>query len=380
MTRPDNVKSKPAILFMAQIPPPVHGAALRNQSLLESKLLNAEFEFVPLPLRFIDDMRDLGKFSFKKIAIALMTCFRMISIIIGQRIDAVYFTMSPSGGAFYRDLFFIAVMKLFRKKRILHFRVKGLKKTGSSALGKRLVRFGLSGADIICLSQHHKTDLEGLHLPNLHVVPNGIKVEQAFLEAFGGRRKPNSPCELMFLSNLSKKKGVPELIEAMVLLRKRNYNFHLTVVGAEWDITFDQLKKELAQEGLQDQVTIAGPKFGKDKFEAIGAADIFIFPTYFELFPGVILEAMQFGKAIVSTFEGSIPEMIDNGVNGLLVRQQNSTELADAIASLIDDPEKIELMGSRAQQKFFDCFTLEAFELNMKRTFETILHPDGRIN
>jgi len=105
----------------------------------------------------------------------------------------------------------------------------------------------------------------------------------------------------------------------------------------------------------------------------IAAADIFVFPTYFELFPGVILEAMQFGKAIVTTFEGSIPEIIDNGKNGLLVPQKNPIALAEAIEILFHDPEKRKEMGKEAQRKFFSEFTLEKFEQHMIGVFEEII-------
>ena len=59
---------------MAQLPPPVHGAALRNKSLLDSELLNNEFNIINLPLRFIDDMKELGKFSFRKIGLMIRYC------------------------------------------------------------------------------------------------------------------------------------------------------------------------------------------------------------------------------------------------------------------------------------------------------------------
>ena len=83
---------------------------------------------------------------------------------------------------------------------------------------------------------------------------------------------------------------------------------------------------------------------------------------------------MQFGKAIVSTFEGSIPEMIDNNVNGILVQQQNAPALADAIAEFLDNPEKTVQFGALAKKKFFDEFTLQAFEAKMHSVFKEVLN------
>jgi len=364
---------KRTILFMAQLPPPVHGAALRNKSLLDSELLNNEFRIINLPLRFVENMTDMGKFSLKKIWLMIVHCFNMISIMTSKQVDLVYFTMSPSGGAFYRDILFITIIKLFRKKRILHFRVKGIKKTASSALGKFLVRYAFKGSEIVCLSKHHMLDTEGLTDRRPFLVPNGIKIETQFLH-LSDEKRPSLVPRLLFLSNLSAKKGIPDLIDALDILKNKGYRFNAGIIGNEWDMTFAQVQEMISGRRLDHEVKLEGPKFGKEKFEAIAQADIFVFPTYFELFPGVILEAMQFGKAIVSTFEGSIPEMIDNNVNGILVQQQNVNALADAIAFFLDNPEKIIEFGTLAKKKFFEEFTLQAFELKMHSVFKEVLN------
>jgi glycosyltransferase involved in cell wall biosynthesis len=207
------------------------------------------------------------------------------------------------------------------------------------------------------------------------IVPNGIKIEKEFLYlADQYQIDQNSVPKLLFLSNLSEKKGVPELITALGMLKQRNYSFHTSIVGNEWYMSFAEAQKLIDDEGLNDCVKLEGPKFGKDKFAYLANTDIFVFPTYFELFPGVILEAMQFGKAIVSTFEGSIPDIIDDGINGLLVERRNAKSLAEAIASLLDDPNRRMQLAAAAKKKFFSEFTLEAFEKRMLEVFEQVMN------
>lgn len=358
---------------MAQLPPPVHGAALRNKSLLDSEMLNNEFNIINLPLRFTENMKDLGKFSLTKIWLMIRHCFKMAVILLKDRTDVVYFTMSPSGGAFYRDILFITIIKLFRKKRILHFRVKGIRKTASSSLGRFLVKYAFKGSEIVCLSNHHMIDVEGFTSHPPFLVPNGIKVETQFLY-LADEKKPSAVPHLLFLSNLSVKKGIPDLITALGILKEQGYRFTAGIVGNEWDMSFAQVKEMISDKGIEKEVKVEGPKFGKEKFEQLARADIFVFPTYFELFPGVVLEAMQFGKAIVSTFEGSIPEMIDNNVNGILVQQQNAPALAAAIAEFLNNPDKIIEFGALARKKFFKEFTLQAFESKMHSVFKEVLN------
>jgi glycosyltransferase involved in cell wall biosynthesis len=365
---------KHTILFMAQLPPPVHGAALRNKSLLESELLNNEFNVISLPLKFIDDMKDMGKFSFRKIFLMARHAFRMIGIFTSRKVDLVYFTMSPSGFAFYRDIFFIALIKLFGKKRLLHFRMKGIQATGKKRIGNKLVKYAFKGSDIVCLSHHHMMDMEGFTNRPPYIVPNGIKVEKEFLPlADEYRFDANAPAKLLFLSNLTRTKGIPELIEAVAMLKTKGYRMQVDIVGDEWYMSFNEAKELISKAGVEDIVTLVGPKTGRDKFRFIANADLFVFPTWFELFPGVILEAMQFGKPIVSTFEGSIPDIVENGKDGILVEPKNAVQLAEAIAYMLDHPTVRLEMAANARKKFFEDFTLEAFERKMHAVFEDVL-------
>jgi glycosyltransferase involved in cell wall biosynthesis len=368
-----NEKVTRSILFMAQLPPPVHGAALRNKSLLESMLINSNFRIISLPLKFVDDLRDIGKVSFKKLLQTIWYSIRLFFLLLTRKIDLVYFTMSPSGGAFYRDIIFISIIKLFRKKVLLHFRVKGIAKTAASKSGERLVRYAFKNSDVIALSKHHMHDFEKwLHRAPI-IVPNGIKVERTYLH-FSDNQPLNAIPQLLFLSNLSRKKGIEDFILAMGMLKKKGYLFRASITGGEIDLTFEEVNQLLCKEGLNDIVEVTGPKYGEEKFLLLAKADIFVFPTYFELFPGVILEAMQFGKAIVSTFEGSIPEMIDNGENGLLVSQRDPVALAASIEALLQNPERRIKMGQLAREKFFREFTLEAFERRMNEVFEIAIN------
>lgn len=355
---------------MAQLPPPVHGAALRNKSLLESELLNREFRIISLPLKFIDDMKEMGKFTFTKVFLMLRHAWRMIWLFSTRRIDLVYFTMSPSGFAFYRDLLFISIIKLFGKKRLLHFRMKGLQATSRKKFGRQLIRYAFRGSEVVCLSRHHTMDMQGLLETTPYIVPNGIKVEWEFLHLSkdhqnGDGRTPR----LLFLSNLSEKKGVPELIEALGLLKRRGYRFHASIVGDEWYMSFAEAKALIALHEVENEVILEGPKTGLEKYTFIANADVFVFPTRFELFPGVILEAMQFGRPIVSTLEGSIPDIVDNGSTGLLVEPENVEQLAGAIGFMLDNPEERKQMAINAKKKFFEEFTLEAFERKMRDVF-----------
>ena len=111
-----------------------------------------------------------------------------------------------------------------------------------------------------------------------------------------------------------------------------------------------------------------GRRYGGEKDVFWKDADIFVFPTYYhnECFPLVILEAMEQGLSVISTNEGGIPDIIDNGNSGYTVEKNNSMALASAIELLIKDPELCKSMGKAGRKLFEEKFTEEVFEKRMK--------------
>lgn len=107
-----------------------------------------------------------------------------------------------------------------------------------------------------------------------------------------------------------------------------------------------------------------GKKYGADKEAFFSNADIFVFPTYYpnECFPLVLLEAMQHGLPCISTAEGGIPSIIDDGFNGILAERKDANDLAEKISLLMDNPQERVAMGNRGSNKYVLEFTTNAFE------------------
>ena len=111
----------------------------------------------------------------------------------------------------------------------------------------------------------------------------------------------------------------------------------------------------------------------KDKDEAYQQADIFVFPTYNECFGLVLLEAMQYGLPCISTNEGAISDIVDDGVTGYIVEAHNAGHLAAKVEELIDDKQKRMDMGMNGYRKFQEQFTLDMFEKRMSEVLEQLM-------
>mgnify|MGYP001166126645 CR=1 FL=1 len=364
---------KPNILFLVQTPPPIHGASLRNQSLIDSELLNEKFNLIVFPLNFAKDVLDIGAISLRKILKSIFYFFKLFYCILVYNIDLVYFTISPVGGAFYRDILFVFLLKIFRKKILYHLRGKGIKKEANSSKMKRILyKYVFRNTKVICLSKIPTADIETVYKNKPFIVNNGIKIE---VDEDDIVEKYNKPIKLLYLSNLASDKGIYDFLEAIKLINEKQIDFQADIIGKEYDVTFKDINKFLTENLLDKKVNVLGSKYGKEKFEYLLNSDIFIFPTYYknEVFPGVILEAMQCAKSIITTFEASIPDILDQDINGILVEQRNIEKIAEKIELLIENKELRIKLGKNAREKFLKKYTLNHFENKMYDIFKELV-------
>ena len=202
--------------------------------------------------------------------------------------------------------------------------------------------------------------------------PNGISVSVIPSET----KESTSPSRLLFLSNLIRSKGIPELLDACQLLHASALDFTCDLIGKETeDYSSASLAAEIESKGLSDRVHYLGPKYGPDKWTALSQADVFVFPSWYpaECFPLVLLEAMAAGLPIVTTDEGAIPDIVRDGENGYVCPIHDPESVADALRKLLSDSELRKKMGECGRQRYQEEFTAEAFESRFIGILEKVL-------
>jgi glycosyltransferase involved in cell wall biosynthesis len=218
-------------------------------------------------------------------------------------------------------------------------------------------------------------DVAGFAVRKKFIVPYGIPQIQGY-DAVISQKEAS---RLIYLSNYVKTKGVLDLVEAIAIVVKSNRQFHLDLVGKTADMSREELQAAVTAKGLDDVVSVCGPKYREEKFSALATASVFIFPTYYynEAFPIALIEAMQFGLACITTHEGGIPDMIEDGKTGFLVNQRDVQALADRILMLLNDPALARSMGETAREVFKQNYQLSHFENNMMHVFKEIINETG---
>lgn len=151
-------------------------------------------------------------------------------------------------------------------------------------------------------------------------------------------------------------KGQRYLLEAMDMLVSTRPRLVLLVAGRSGDVSaeLERLRDRL---GLKERVRFLGHR--EDVSEILAAADLFVFPSFYEGLPGAVIEAMALGLPIVASDIDPVRETVEEGRNALLVKPASPTELASAIERLLEDCLTAQAFGRRGREIFDERFTLE---------------------
>jgi len=350
--------NKKKILFIMQLPPPVHGASVMNQLIKQSVLINESFECDYINLATAKNIDDLQKNRFNKYFLTLKIVFKALAKMFSKRYDYVYITVFPYGPAFIKDSIVVLLTRLLGLKPLLHLHTYGFKQGSErSAAWKRYYKFVFKNVEVICLSKLLTADIEVIYKGKAYILANGIPQVN-----FENKYKNNSdPVTLLFLSNLIIGKGILVLMDALELLCKKGIRFQFRIVGAERDVSYKELELLTASKGLAHRVSLVGARFGEEKHEEYRNAGIFLLPSNYDTFGLVLLEAMQFGVPCISTNIGGIPDVLGDG-RGLIIEEITPEALVKAIEYLIENPDVRKEMSGKGFNYFMNNFTDKIFE------------------
>ncbi len=356
--------------MILHLPPPVHGAAMMGQYIKESALMHQYFDADYVNLSTSHSLAGVEKINAGKFTNLLQIQWNIFKQLLRTNYKVCYVTMTTYGPGFYKDLLVVLVLRLFRKKIIYHFHNKGISRH-TSWMGKLLCRFAYTGTSAILLSELLRYDVSPyFKQDNIFICANGIPEQSAKKENLVN----SHTCRFLFLSNMMKEKGTLVLLEACRILKQQyKAKFECVFAGGWYDIPEEEFSSLIREADLEKELKFEGPVWGEKKNLLFSNADVFVFPTYYhnECFPLVLLEAMQHQLPVVSTFEGGIPDLIEQGKNGYLVPQRNAQQLAEKLYDLVTHPERRKEMGEAALRKYKEHYTLSRFEERLKQILLT---------
>ena len=369
----NNLK-KSRILFIGTLPPPVHGSAVVCQQIKDSKLINDAFDCDWVNLSTSRRMNEIGKTTLAKPFRLLGALCKEFWLLLTHRYDLCYLAITCHGSGFLKDSPFVLLAKLFRKKIVIHQHNKGMANDVNRWPYRWLLPLCYKNAKVILLSWYLYPDIEKV-VPreNVMICPNGIKVKssefrvESKLKVESSSEHSNKTPRLLFLSNLIESKGVLVLLDALKILKDKGYSFICDFVGGETkEIDAKRFEEEVEKRGLNEIAIYQGRKYGEEKEQAFEQSNIFVLPTMNDCFPLVLLEAMENCLPVVTTSIGGVPDIVDDGLTGLIAKAGDDKTLASCLEELIDDGNLREKMGNAGRNKLINEFAEEVFEQRMK--------------
>lgn len=356
---------KPKILFLMQLPPPVHGASVVNKSIMDSPRLNSTFNTLFFNISPAKDLTDIGNFSLKKIFLFLSIAFNSTRLYLKFKPDLVYLTLSPHGLGLYKDGIIALIIKAFGGKLVFHLHGKGIKKTAESNKFKLYVyRLIFKKASIIHLAQSLFYDVEPVRdrSSSLVAIPNGISPPQVTVD----NTKKQSTFTFIYLSNLVRTKGADILIKAASIVNKTHSGlFKVKIIGKPSNLQYKEELDSLITPELHNSISFLGPLYDKKKTDELSSSHVFVLPTKNDCFPLSILEAMAAGLVVISTNEGAISDIVDHGVTGELLQEATPESLAEVMIRFIDDSTYYSSCALAGHKKFMLQYTKSTFEHNL---------------
>ena len=182
--------------------------------------------------------------------------------------------------------------------------------------------------------------------------------------------KENAVKRLLFVGNLSERKGVTDLLKALSRPGFEDFPLELVFAG-DGDIAGYQAKANAL--GLEKKVRFAGWVGQAEVADLMAQADLLVLPSYDEGLPLVILEALGNGVAVVCTPVGEIPSVLQHGITACLVEPGDVNGLAASLQSLLRQPDLIQALEKNGKALYEQKFSLSRFFFNIaqihKRSF-----------
>jgi len=175
------------------------------------------------------------------------------------------------------------------------------------------------------------------------------------------------------IGRLTPRKGPLFFIESLACLKKKKFPFRALIVGqAAKEKFFNKLKEKVKENDLMDEVIFTGKR--DDVPVLLSALDLLVFPSVEpESFGRVVVEALALGKPVVATDIGGVKDIIEDRVNGRLIKPGDTLSLAEAVRWMLEHKEEAKNLAQRGKDKVLKEFNLKKMYQETLKVYQECL-------
>jgi glycosyltransferase involved in cell wall biosynthesis len=346
------------VLMIGPFPDPINGVSVANIN-LEKYLATKGINISKIDTNFRNVSSKQGQgLPLLQIGYFIKNYLQAWKVLFS---NVVYITPGQTFFGIAKYAPFILLSMLVRKSYIIHVHGNYLGKEFENLKGvkKKIFAFLISKASLgIALSESLKLNFTGLLFSDKIRVVENFAEDIFFLKP--ETKKHYDKLRILYISNLIKEKGILDVLDSLILLKKAGISFEAEIAGSmeksiEADIR-DRLKM------LGNQVRYSAEVKGEKKKELLINANVFILPTYYAMEgqPISIIEAMAAGNAIVCTPLPGITDIL-NERNAIFVNKQDPKQISEKLADLAANSSNLKDYSEYNSRYAFEKFRLDIF-------------------
>ncbi len=303
----------------------------------------------------------------------LISPFSLALHLLKCRSSIVHINTSLVQNSYWRDVVYLLTAKILRRKVVFQVHGGALPEDffRGSRLLSNLLRWILRQPDVVVLLASCELSAYQRFVPRarLTVIANAVDTEALHQERPACSQ--GDPLRVVYIGRLANGKGIPDIVDAVRILRNRGVKVMLSIAGS--GPLEQELRKLVSATGLWDRVNFVGAVFGGAKNLLWLQSDVFAFPTLREGLPYAILESMAAGAVPVTTAVGAIPDVLLDKVHGLFVSPHDPGAVADAIQWLDGHRDELEAMRVAGRRRIDEWYTVARLAGDFARLYEQVL-------
>lgn len=290
-----------------------------------------------------------GLHNFESIPVKLLrTSISILKYIFSLwKYDVVHINTTLDNRCCVRDGVYGLLAILFR--RPLFFQIHGgyiervglLKNSYINSLYGYILHHS---TQVFVLTEGQSNSLQERYFIKAAIIRNYVHIPEGLVNCKVRTDKPS----FLYLARIDREKGIFELIDACIELKRKEMNFNLNIAGEGPDLAL--LKQKVTDSGLHGNVKFYGQVGGAVKANLFQTSDVFVLPSYSEGLPYGVLEAISYAMPLIVTPVGAMPEIFKDGVEAIYVEQKDSNTLALCMEKFIGS-NLIEIMSHSALEK-----------------------------